>query len=186
MAGGGGGDGKTPTLNVVSMVDVIFNVIVFFILTAKAANEEMAKVFVPKVDKPAVTAIPEQTPRLVVTILFKDDDKKFAEMQKSQRVATIDELIKLGPTGAPEFVQVGVKKVNLSDRDAPQQITNLIKEAAKQRNAISIGPDGKEVNKLEVMVRANMAAPYSYIQPTWAAIMAAGVSKANLMTLTGQ
>lgn len=177
MAGGGGGDGKTPTLNVVSMVDVIFNVIVFFIITAKAANDEMVKLVVPKVDTPAVHVTPEGMPRLVVSVVSTNYDDKSYDLQ-------MKELNSKGALAAIALSSGRAKTVRVGTEDLPlpaglPRLTKLIIDAKATRTH---GMSKAEARKqFEVLLRADLALPYSEVRPVMNAISAAGIENVNLM-----
>jgi len=176
MAGGGGGDGKTPTLNVVSMVDVIFNVIVFFIITAKAASDEMPKLVVPKVDTPMATAAPANPPpRMIISVLGKDNDKTFDLQMKELQTTGIIGAIGISSGRAYE-VRVGDEHLLV-----PQQLprlTQLVKEVKTKRTK---GLSEKDAKTFEVLLRADLALPYSEVRPVMNAISSAGIQNVNLM-----
>ncbi len=176
MSGGGGGDGKTPTLNVVSMVDVIFNVIVFFIITAKAASDEMVKMVVPKVQDPNMYVMPHDVPRLIVSVV-SDPEDVFQEKSRILQSEGAISAMKAGNSTARE-VRVGSKKFRIPSGRyvALPELTAEIQKAKKERLA------GQPATvKLEVLLRADLALPYGQVSPIMDAIAAAGIENINLM-----
>ncbi len=177
MSGGGGGDGKTPTLNVVSMVDVIFNVIVFFIITAKAANEEMVKLVVPKVDSPALMTLHKDNPRLVVSVLsINYDDKVADEQMKEIKQGHIADAMAIS-SGQTQKVRIGKKDIRWPAESA--ELIRMIKAIRAERTQGMSEADARK--KFEVLLRADLALPYKEVRPVMNAISAAGVENVNLM-----
>lgn len=178
MAGGGGGDGKTPTLNVVSMVDVIFNVIVFFIITAKAASDENVKMAVPKVETPNVHPVPKEVPKLTVSVVCNSPEQVDAQLNKLRgndvhgAIAVGGSTVKMVTVGGLPKHQF---KINPSRPDYGP-VTAAIKEIAAIRLK---GADPKV--KLEILLRADMGSTYDQVRPVMDAISAAGMEKINLI-----
>lgn len=176
MAGGGGGDGKTPTLNVVSMVDVIFNVIVFFIITAKAANDEMVKMVVPMVDTPNMHPAPKDVPRLIVSVV-SDDPELFDTKLKTLQGGELIKAMEMG-NGYARKVRVGSVELKVPNGryTAFPALTAEITKAKAER----LHDQPKDV-KLEVLLRADLALPYEQVRPIMTAISLAGIENINLM-----
>lgn len=176
MSGGGGGEGSGPQLNVVSMVDVIFNVIVFFIITAKAASDEMVKMVVPKVQNPNMYAMPSNVPRLIVSVVSDPEDMfqdKSKILQKEGPIAAM-----MAGSSTAREVRVGSKKFKIPTNRyvALPELTAEIQKAKRERLA---GHDPSV--KLEVLLRADLALPYGQVSPIMDAIAAAGIENINLM-----
>lgn len=175
MAGGGGGDGKTPTLNVVSMVDVIFNVIVFFIITAKAASDENVKMAVPRVYSANLHPLPREVPKLTVSAVCNDAGQVDEQLLK---VRANDVAGALVASTTVKLVRVGSKEFKIRPGKTEDYIpvTNAIKEIAKSR--LAGAPAG---TKLEIILRGDLAATYDQIRPVMDAVSAAGMEKINLI-----
>lgn len=175
--GGGGGDGKTPTLNVVSMVDVIFNVIVFFIITAKAASDENVKMAVPKVTNGNMHALPRDVPKLTVSAICNEKPDRVEEQVGMVRSGNIVGAMS-GVSGSVRMVRVGKDEFKIRTGKAEEYtpVVNAIKKIAEAR--LRGAPPG---TKVEVVLRGDLAASYDQIRPVMDAISAAGMEKVNLV-----
>ncbi len=145
-----------PEMNMTPLIDVTFQLIIFFMLVNNVASSENIPMFVPKLEDPKTRDLGEIT-KVVVNIA----PAPFTGMARESQP--------LNHSGTAQFVQIGaLERIPLSN---VQAITDSLKvEKAKDP-------------KVEVLLRADAALFYDQVQPVMDAITAAGIETINLVAL---
>jgi len=152
---------KTPEMNMTPLIDVTFQLILFFMVVSNIVSEQAVEMLVPDLEDPKTRELGE-VDKVVVNIA--------PVAPPSQRRES-----PLAGSGLVAFVQVGNKKFPPSDVDS---ITNALKAAVETGPK---GDDGK--SELEVLLRADGVLYYEEVQPIMAAITSAGIGTINLVAL---
>lgn len=139
-------------MNITPLIDVVFQLIIFFMLVNNIVSSENLEMVVPSLEDARTRAMSEDN-RVVVNM---------APLQG--RTGTGNPLLIDGAAGA---VQVSLKK--FYDMDDLSGVTAMLQEARAKN------PD------VEVLLRADSALYYEQVQPLMAAITAAGVGTVNLV-----
>ncbi len=140
-----------PEMNLTPMIDVTFQLIIFFLLVSNIAQDQLVEMRVPKLDNPRTIEIGE-IPKLIISII----------PEKATREPGADPL--LVPPGA-KAIKVGSTDFELGDYDG---ITEALIDA-KEKN-----PD------IEIVLRADSGAYFDVVAPVMQAVTAAKISKLNL------
>lgn len=152
-----------PELNMTPLIDVTFQLIIFFMLISNFIAEETVEMIVPVLHEPKVHEFDEMT-RVVVSIAplqYGSDDR---------------DVNHLDWTGEAEFVRVGASPV----RYRMDEMARVSEELAAR---VAAAPrDAEDRSVLEVLLRADAALYYDAVQPVMAAITQAGVSKVHLVS----
>lgn len=148
---------KTPEMNLTPLIDVTFQLIIFFMLVNNIISKETVELKVPKLHDPKVKELGDVR-RVVVNIVPPSD------ANPSDRF-TAGDWLKVN--GSAEFVQVGQTRYVIGDDDAA--ITADLKESVR---------DNEEV---QVLLRADGATYYDNMQPVMASITKAGIKTVNLV-----
>ena len=147
----------TPAFNITPLIDVVFLLIIFFMLVTNIIAKESVKMIVPDLEDPRTQRMSDAD-RMVVSVAPR-------HFSITDRTASGDPLLF---DGEPQWVQVGLRRFSLDDIEG---ITNAIQEY-RTSNA-----------NAEVVLRADGALYYDGVQPVMAAITRAGISKVNLVAL---
>lgn len=142
-------------LNMTPLIDVTFQLIIFFMLVNNIVAQEAVQMIVPQLTDPKTRELGEVEDRMVVNVAPFDYDQA---ARRGDQVLNID--------GRAMKVVIGMKEFGPMDMQA---MTDYLKEykAAK--------PDGL------ILLRADAALNYDSVQPIMAAITGAGISKLNLV-----
>ncbi len=140
-----------PEMNITPLIDVVFLLIVFFMLVNKIVAEENVEMVVPDLADPKTFELGE-VDRVVVNV--------------APMPGVRDRNNPLMWDGEPAYVTVSLTRFNVGDLDG---ITNAL-QAAKANNP-----------EVEVLLRADSALYYEAVQPIMGAITGAGISKVNLV-----
>jgi len=142
------------------LIDVTFQLIIFFMLVNNIIAEETVPMIVPELDQ-AKTRQVEEMERVVVNVAP-------ADYSRDERM---DE--PLDWDGVPSEVRVGIQSFSLDDM---RGVTEAI------RDAVARGPKTPEGDsELEVLLRADAAIRYQEVQPVMAAISQANVGTIHLV-----
>jgi len=152
-------------------------VIVFFIITAKAASDENVKMAVPRVTLANLHPLPKEVPKLTVSAICNEDSTSVDQQVKDVHAGNIQAAMS-GISGSVKKVRVGKEefKIRSGKADEYTPVTNAIKKIAEAR--LRGAPAG---TKMEVILRGDLAATYDQIRPVMDAISAAGMEKVNLI-----
>ena len=146
----------TPSMNLTPLIDVVFLLIIFFMLVNNIVSEENVDMVLPQLEDPQVRDVGD-IDRLVINVApapFTRDGRRDAPLQ---HVGRIDHL-KIGTGSDSRF----------DPADLPA-ITDKLR-AAKAQN-----PD------LEVLLRSDGAIYYQAVQPIMDAIRNAGIETIHLV-----
>ncbi len=144
-----------PTMNITPLIDVVFLLIIFFMLVSKIVSDQTVEMIVPEFDDAKVRELADETPTIIVNIAPQTYTRANREGNP------------LEFAGDPAFVKVGsYPDFALNDLAG---ITNALKtEVAKNE-------------KVEVLLRADGALFYEAVQPIMGAITSAGIETVNLV-----
>ncbi|WP_432797566.1 ExbD/TolR family protein [Poriferisphaera sp. WC338] len=143
----------TPRMNLTPLIDIVFLLVIFFMLVNTMASKQTVKMLVPELEDPQTHQLAELD-RIVISV---------APVQASDR----DRFKPLELEGNVRFVQVGpFQKFEPTEL---QEIAEAVKSLAEQ------------FPKAPVMLRADAAIYFDEVQPIMNAITAAGISTVNLV-----
>ena len=142
---------STPQMNITPLIDVVFLLIIFFMLVNNIVAEENVEMVVPKLVDPKTFELGE-TERVVVNLAPAPGQR------------TIDQ--PLAWAGQPAYVNVSLTRFTPDDLAG---ITEALK-AARVANP-----------QVEVLLRCDAAVYYHAVEPIMTAITDAGISKVNLV-----
>lgn len=145
-----------PSMNITPLIDVVFLLIIFFMLVNNIVSEETVDMILPEVDDPQTRELGE-VDRIVVNIapepFTRDGRQNFP----------------LSHTGTAAYVKVGVGTGSRFEVGDLPGITEALKQAKAEQ------PD------VQVLLRADGAIYYDQVQPIMAAVTAAGIETVNLV-----
>ena len=142
------------TANLTPMIDVTFQLIIFFLLVNNIVSEENISMLVPKLFQPKVIELGE-VPRVVISIVPAEDPPTRKDATDALKV-----------NGAASQVKLGFRVYGY---DEMEQVTAELKDSvAKNEN-------------VQVLLRADAATYYENVQPVLAAITGAGIKTVNLV-----
>jgi biopolymer transport protein ExbD len=139
-------------MNMTPLIDVTFQLIIFFMLVNNIVSEESVEMIVPELQNAKTRELGE-VDRITVNIAPMDFDRDSRPQP-------------LNFEGSAAKVRIGLQDYAPTDLEA---ITASLTEA-KARNP-----------NVEILLRADAAAYYETVQPVMAAITAAGISTINLV-----
>jgi biopolymer transport protein ExbD len=142
-----------PQMNITPLIDVVFLLIIFFMLVNNIITEQSVPMIVPQLDDPTTRELDDKG-RLIVNIAP-------AEYAYSER---IDDPLLFD--GEARFIRVGLQTFAADDLDG---VTAALAEAKADQ------PD------LEVVLRSDGALYYGVVQPVMGAITKAGIDKVNMV-----
>lgn len=145
----------TPEMNITPLIDVVFLLIVFFMIVSNIVTHETVEMFVPDLDDSQAREIPEEG-RVFVNVAPQ-------EFERDERV---DNPLRF--SGRARLVQVGANR--RFDMSELAGVTDMLEQRV-ERNP-----------EVEVVLRADSALYYREVQPVMDAITAAGVSRVNLVS----
>jgi biopolymer transport protein TolR len=147
-------DGDLAKANLTPMIDVTFQLIIFFLLVNNIVSEESVSMLVPKLFDPKVKELGD-VKRLVVSIIPPEDPPT--------RKTAADALL---VNGEPLKVKLGFREYDISNLD------DLIAELKESK---------ERDENIQVLLRADAATYYDRVQPVLAAITTAGIKTVNLV-----
>jgi len=149
----------TPEMNMTPLIDVVFQLIIFFMLVNNIIAEQMVEMVVPDLENARTHELTEGD-HIMVSIApaeFTSDDRKDDP---------------LAFDGDAQYVQVGKRQFSLDDLEG---ITNELRDWKATRRS-----------EVEVLLRADAALFYNAVAPVMAAITAADIQTVNLVALMPQ
>jgi biopolymer transport protein ExbD len=153
-----------PEMNITPLIDVVFLLIIFFMLVSRIVAEEREPMIVPRLENPAAEKLNTEQ-RIVVNVARRDP----AVTDRRQRLAGDGGDGHLRGPGEAAYVKVGLKRYSFDELDA---VTERLR-AAKEKQA-----------RLQVLLRADAGLFYEQVSPVMQAITAAQVTKVNLVAYT--
>lgn len=145
-------------MNITPLIDVVFLLIVFFMLVNKIVSDETVPMIVPALTDPKTRELGE-VERVVVNMPSRSGNR----VEPGQSPVTRD------PNA--EFVQVGVNQ-----RFDPADLAGITAAVASARESVEQRGDGP----VEVILRADTALFYEAVRPVLDAITDAGVETVHL------
>ena len=145
---------KTPQMNMTPLIDVTFQLIIFFLLINNIITEEQVELIPPDLEDPKTFKM-ETENRVTVNIAP-------LPFNRADRIQGNP----LAFAGQAAQVKVGMKSFAMEDLGP---VTDLLKAAVDQNEEV------------EVLLRADCALYYKDVQPIMGAITAAGIGKINLV-----
>ena len=142
-----------PEMNMTPMIDVTFQLIIFFMLVNNIVAEQVVEMIPPTLDKPQTREVVFEK-QLIINVAPAD----FTFKDRKEKPLLHD--------GKAKFVQIGFQRFDFDDVDA---MTASIREAVEANPAI------------EVVLRADSATYYEDVQIVMGAIAAAQVPSVNLV-----
>lgn len=147
----------TPAFNLTPMIDVTFQLIIFFMLVNNIVAEESVTLVVPKLFEPKVVELNEKQERITINVIPPDEASATDRMTKSDPLKIF---------GEPRGVKVGLNTFGMDQLD---QMSDDLKSSV-QRN-----------EQIVVLLRADASTPYEHMQPVMAAITRAGIKVVHLV-----
>lgn len=144
---------STPRMNMTPLIDVTFQLIIFFMLVNTIASEEILPVVLPKLDDPQTQKLGE-VERIIINLGTEDYDGRKPGIES---LSTPGELARL---------RVGMNNLPPT---AYEEITQILK-AAKRKN-----------ENVQVLLRADAALYFEEVQPIMRAITDAQIKKLNMV-----
>jgi len=142
----------SPEMNMTPMIDIVFQLIIFFMLVNNIIAEESVVMIVPDLENPKTRELGEDN-RITINIAPKtyDPGRPIGD---------------LNIPGEASMVKVGLDRYKLDDMES---VTKALEEI-KARNP-----------NIEVLLRADGGLFYEEVQPVMQAIATAGIVKVNLV-----
>lgn len=134
------------------MIDVIFQLIIFFMLVNRIIAEETVEMIPPELEEPKTRELATEN-RVTVNVAPHEYDRKRKPGE-------------LNYPGDARLVKVGLDTFDIEDMEG---VTKALKEAKE------LNPD------VEVLLRADAALFYDQVQPVMQAITSAEITKVNLV-----
>jgi len=161
-------------INMTPMIDCTFQLIIFFILTAQMAAQEIAPV-----------AVPEPYESMAINEL--EDGGNLNQMPNKVTVNIVgpygNELKdrKAGNSGDAKYYQIGDKKIVIGDQEELTAVMELHLESFKKDEQ----DKGKkpDTSKFFVEIRGDQDVDYAHVAPVMQAAGNAGISKMNITAL---
>ena len=146
--------------NMTPMIDVTFQLIIFFIIAGQMVSEELAALIPPKPYQSLASEELNNTRWRIVNISSKaGNDPNAADSEARE---------------ADEW-RVGGERIPINDREA--LVAKLLAEMARDQ----VPPE--EVRDLIVEIRADYRVPYSAVEPVLLALRDAGIGKMNITAI---
>lgn len=141
-----------PKMNMTPLIDVTFQLIVFFMLVNTIASDQILPIVLPELDDPQTIKLGE-VDKVIVNLGTPDSDRPIGE----RGLATSGDLTRMS---------IGSEHLEIGQFD---QITRVLTKV-RQKN-----PD------VEVLLRADAALYFADVQPVMEAISEANVQKVNMV-----
>lgn len=145
-----------PSMNITPLIDVVFLLIIFFMLVNNIVSEETVDMILPEIENPKTRELGD-VDRVVINIAPEPFTRKGREQYP------------LTHTGTVAYVKVGTgsdSRFDIQDLDA---ITEKLKTIKAQRPEV------------QVLLRADGAIYYQAVQPIMGAVTSAGIETVNLV-----
>lgn len=157
---------KTPQMNMTPLIDVTFQLILFFMLVNNIISQESIPMQVPRLSDPQ-TVEHEDVRKITINVAGKH-----APGEKRDATPLMgDGQIGVIRVGSLEEWNIGAGEISLSD--ALDEITRTIKESKQQTTA--------QNKELHVDLRADASLHYHNVRPVLIAVTQAEVATLNLV-----
>ena len=159
---GGGGSPGDVSFNYVPLIDVTFNLIIFFVLTSEISNANLARVIVAEPTESVASKRETITNNFItINVVSQASDKKTVDWLLAAKASTYE---------------VDGKKVDLNDVG---KLADAIKNAKAQYENPPAGTI-KPTGEFSVEIRADHRLNYEDVRPVMLAIAEANVKKMNI------
>lgn len=148
----------TPQMNITPLIDVVFLLIIFFMLVNNIISEQSVEMIVPQLDEPTTREL-DDAGRLIVNIA----PAEYARSERTDNPLLFD--------GEARFIRVGLETFAADDLEG---VTAALAEAKAADDDV------------EVVLRSDGALYYGVVQPVMGAISRAGIDKVNLVAYMPQ
>jgi biopolymer transport protein ExbD len=142
-----------PQMNITPLIDVVFLLIIFFMLVNNIISEQSVEMIVPQLDEPTTREL-DDTSRIIVNIA----PAVYAHLERADNTLLFD--------GEARFIRVGLETFAADDLDG---VTAALIDAKAENPGV------------EVVLRSDGALYYDVVQPVMGAITRAGIDKINLV-----
>ncbi|MEL7087951.1 MAG: biopolymer transporter ExbD [Planctomycetota bacterium] len=146
----------TPSMNITPLIDVVFLLIIFFMLVNNIVSEESEPMKLAELEDPRTREIGE-IERVVVNVV----PEPFSEAGRDE--------FPLNHPGRPAYVKVGTGAGSRFETGDLKGITEALRSARA------------DSAQIEVLLRVDGAIYYDNVQPIMAAVTAAGIETVNLV-----
>ncbi len=142
-----------PQMNITPLIDVVFLLIIFFMLVNNIITEQSVEMIVPQLDEPTTREM-DEAGRLIVNIA----PAEYAFKERKDDPLMFE--------GEARFIRVGLQTFAADDLEG---VTAALTQAKSEN------PD------IQVVLRSDGALYYGVVQPVMGAITRAGIDKVNLV-----
>ena len=143
----------TPKMNITPLIDVVFLLIVFFMLVSNIVSSEAVPMIVPSLEEPRTRPM-EESNRVIVSVVPQTFDRQ----HRSDNPLLFD--------GSAKEVRIGAMTMGMD---------NLASVTEHLRQEQARNP------QLQVLLRADAAIYYDHVQPVLSAITAAGIDTIKMV-----
>ena len=155
---GGGGPAGDISFNYVPLIDVTFNMIIFFVLTSEIATATLSRVLVPSpLDSQAVARGHGGNNNVIIAIVSTAADQKNVDPEMAARAGRYE---------------IDGKVIPMKDL-----MENIKKEIEARREAYKLILGGAGTGEFFVEIRADLRVNFDEVRPVIEAVAAAGVPK---------
>lgn len=145
-----------PSMNITPLIDVVFLLIIFFMLVNNIVSEETVDMILPEIDNPQTRELGD-VDRIVINVA----PEPFTRQGREE--------FPLTHTGTASYIKVG------TGSGSRFEITDLAGITAKLKEVKALRPE------VEVLLRADGAIYYDVVQPLMGAVTSAGIETVNLV-----
>lgn len=149
-------------INMTPMIDCTFQLLIFFVLTAQFASEDLARLVLPR-PNPSMAQYDPGKPmpnRIIVNIVSKAGDEK-------------EDLRDPFESGKAKFYKIGMRKF------APEEM-HLLEAELQRRKEEAFGKGFKEIF---LEIRADKDVNFQYVEAVMMAAAKVGIPKMNITAL---
>lgn len=145
-----------PSMNITPLIDVVFLLIIFFMLVNNIVSEETVDMILPEIENPQTRELGD-VDRIVINVA----PEPFTRQGREE--------FPLTHTGTASYIKVG------TGSGSRFEITDLAGITAKLKEVKALRPE------VEVLLRADGAIYYDVVQPLMGAVTSAGIETVNLV-----
>jgi len=160
------GGGGVEEVNLTPMIDCTFQLIIFFIITAQMANQDLAKIAVAEPATSRAVEPDKELPNVCVVNIINEYGDQVDKVDKDGNI--IGERVRdpLISARAKEY-RIGVKTIAISDAESLVQIFKERRKSAKEQG----------FKEFFVEIRGDKDIAYAGILPVMQAAAEAGIAK---------
>jgi biopolymer transport protein ExbD len=145
-----------PEFNMTPLIDVTFLLIIFFMLVNNIIADQEVEMLVPELDNSQVQEVDEKN-QVVINLVpgFEQNSNERMDMDNAMQVS-----------GYADKVRIGSQTFSMLESLDP--LANYLRDIKKAKPEI------------DIVLRADAATEYQYVQPVMEAITLAGISRVNM------